>query len=80
MFFLCCIFGLLFSTQIVFAQSILDPSFGTNGSIRTLLLNEVNTSGPYSVNFNAGKLASGVYFYRMEAGNFVKTKKLIFMK
>ena len=80
MFSLCCIFSLLFSIQTIFAQSILDPSFGTNGSIRTLLLNEVKTPGTYSVNFNAGKLASGVYFYRMEAGNFVKTKKLIFMK
>ncbi|MHB8581572.1 MAG: T9SS type A sorting domain-containing protein [Ignavibacteriaceae bacterium] len=44
------------------------------------LVNEEKPAGSYSVNFNASKLSSGVYFYRMQAGSFVETKKLILMK
>ena len=44
------------------------------------LVNEDKTVGSYSVNFNASKLTSGVYFYRMQAGSFVETKKLILLK
>lgn len=44
------------------------------------LVNERQTAGAHSVTFNASTLASGVYFYRMEAGNFAKTKKLVLMK
>jgi len=36
--------------------------------------------GSYSVNFNAGGLASGIYFYQLRSGSFVSTKKLILMK
>ena len=40
--------------------------------------------GSYTVTFNSNKgtlsLASGVYFYRLEAGSFVSTKKLVIMK
>ena len=31
-------------------------------------------------NWNAGHLASGVYYYKLEAGGFIKTNKLILMK
>ncbi|MHB8581590.1 MAG: T9SS type A sorting domain-containing protein [Ignavibacteriaceae bacterium] len=44
------------------------------------LVNEEKNSGSYSVEFNASKLSSGVYFYRMQAGGFVETKKLILLK
>ena len=44
------------------------------------LVNEEKPAGNYFVNFNASKLSSGVYFYRMQAGSFVETKKLILMK
>ena len=44
------------------------------------LVNEEKPAGSYSVNFNASKLSSGVYFYRMQAGSFVETKKLILLK
>ncbi|MHB8853132.1 MAG: T9SS type A sorting domain-containing protein [Ignavibacteriaceae bacterium] len=43
-------------------------------------MNEEKPAGNYSVNFNASKLSSGVYFYRMQAGGFVQTKKLILLK
>ena len=44
------------------------------------LVNEVKPVGDYGVNFHAGNLASGVYFYRMRAGNFIQAKKMILMK
>jgi len=44
------------------------------------LVNEDKSQGSYRVEFNAGYLASGVYFYRMQAGNFAQTKKLILLK
>jgi len=44
------------------------------------LVNEYKPVGNYSVRFNANKLVSGAYFYRMNAGNIVATKKLIVLK
>ena len=44
------------------------------------LVNEEESSGNYHIQFNANKLASGVYFYRLSAGNSVTTKKLVLMK
>ena len=46
----------------------------------TTLVNEQKTVGNYEVQFNAAKLASGVYFYRMQAGDFVDIKKLLLLK
>jgi len=44
------------------------------------LVNEFKTAGKYSVEFNGSSLASGIYFYRIEAGKFTQTKKLVFTK
>jgi hypothetical protein len=46
----------------------------------TTLLNEEKSVGSYQIEFNASSLASGVYYYRINAGNFVDTKKMILMK
>ena len=45
-----------------------------------MLLNEELGSGSYNVEFNAMNYASGIYFYRLKAGKFVQTKKMILMK
>jgi hypothetical protein len=50
------------------------------GNEVTSLVNEEKHPGVYSVIFNARGLASGVYFYRITAGEFRKTKKMILMK
>ena len=44
------------------------------------LVNAEKMAGHYSVEFNATNFASGVYLYRMQAGSFVSTKKLILLK
>ncbi len=44
------------------------------------LVNDIKLPGQYEVNFNGVNLASGVYFYRIEAGDFVLTKKMILLR
>ena len=44
------------------------------------LVNKVQSAGTYNVIFNAANYASGVYFYRLQTGNFTITKKLILLK
>ncbi len=44
------------------------------------LVNEAQPPGRYSVEFDARNLASGVYFYRLRAGDFVNTKKLVVLR
>ena len=44
------------------------------------LVNEEKTAGSYEVKFKAAGLSSGIYFYKLQAGNLVETKKMILMK
>ncbi|RKY95973.1 MAG: hypothetical protein DRQ13_06375 [Ignavibacteriae bacterium] len=44
------------------------------------LVNEDKPAGNYEIEFNASNLSSGIYFYRLVAGSFIQTKKLILMK
>jgi len=46
----------------------------------TILVNEEKRAGNYEMNWNAAKLSSGVYFYKLKAGEFIQTKKMILMK
>jgi hypothetical protein len=51
----------------------------TGKLIKTLLKKSLN-SGKYSISWNAANKSSGVYFYRLTAGGFTGTKKLILLK
>ncbi|MEJ2617682.1 MAG: T9SS type A sorting domain-containing protein [Ignavibacteriaceae bacterium] len=44
------------------------------------IVDENKSGGNYSVIFNAGNLVSGIYFYRIQAGSFVSTKKFVLLK
>jgi len=44
------------------------------------LVNELQLAGTHHVKFNAVNLASGVYFYRLTAGDFVSVKKMVLLK
>ncbi|MDP1677302.1 MAG: carboxypeptidase regulatory-like domain-containing protein [Bacteroidota bacterium] len=44
------------------------------------LINTFQTSGEYTVTFNASTLSSGVYFYRLDAGQFNVVKKMLLLK
>lgn len=45
-----------------------------------VLVNGRQQAGTYEVNFNAASLASGTYFYKLTAGDFVSVKKMILLK
>lgn len=50
------------------------------GNEITTLVNEEKPKGRYEVNFNSASLASGVYIYKIQAGTFVNSKKMILLK
>ncbi|MBU2444610.1 MAG: T9SS type A sorting domain-containing protein, partial [Bacteroidetes bacterium] len=48
--------------------------------VATLINNETLNAGEYNYDFNASRLASGTYIYRLTAGEFSQTKKMILLK
>jgi hypothetical protein len=44
------------------------------------LVNEEKRLGKYDVQWNASNMPSGVYFYRLHAGSFIETKRMILLK
>jgi flagellar hook assembly protein FlgD len=44
------------------------------------LINEIQNAGTYSVNWDASNFPSGVYFYKLHAGDFVQTNKMVLIK
>jgi hypothetical protein len=47
--------------------------------VRTLV-NQEQPAGRYTITFDASNLASGVYFYRMQAAGFVQTRRLLLLR
>ncbi len=47
--------------------------------VRTLV-NEQKSSGKYSIEFNANDLVSGTYIYRIQAGEYTASRKMILLK
>jgi hypothetical protein len=45
-----------------------------------VLMEEVKPPGTYKITWDAKGMGSGVYFYRMEAGSFKETKRLLLVK
>jgi hypothetical protein len=54
--------------------------FSVTGERVDVLISEVLNAGKYNYEWNASKLTSGIYFYKLNAGSFVETKKLILLK
>ena len=54
--------------------------FDVLGKEIAALVNEKKEPGYYEASFDGSSLASGLYFYRIEAGNFVETKKMMLIK
>jgi hypothetical protein len=54
--------------------------FNTLGQKITTLVNETQEAGYQEVKFDGTNLASGVYFYRIQAGSFVQTKKFVLLR
>lgn len=54
--------------------------FDVLGREVSILINSEQPQGNYKIEFDASNMTSGVYFYRMQAGEFVKTKKMILLR
>jgi len=54
--------------------------FDVLGNQVATLVNEEKSAGSYKVEFDASILSSGIYFYNIQAGDFVETKKMVLMK
>ncbi len=61
--------------------------YNTLGQIVAILVDEIQEAGYKSVNWNSSNIASGVYFYRLEAASlsnpskmFIQVRKMIFLK
>ncbi|MCZ6901116.1 MAG: T9SS type A sorting domain-containing protein [Bacteroidetes bacterium] len=46
--------------------------------IQLLIVHQIE--GTHSVTSNASNVSSGVYFYRLQAGDFIQTKKMVLLK
>jgi hypothetical protein len=54
--------------------------YNTLGEMAAELVNGEVEAGYHEIKFNAGNLATGVYYYRLVAGSFVETKKLLLLR
>ncbi len=72
------------STKIKYSvpqsSNVIIKVFDILGAEVITLLNEKKEPGVYDVELNALSLSSGAYIYRMTAGSFVETKKMVLMK
>jgi hypothetical protein len=72
------------STMIQFAipdrSNVTLLVFNTLGQMVRELVNEDIDAGYHEVQSDASGLASGVYFYRLQAGNFVETRRLLILR
>ena len=44
------------------------------------VVNGKQSAGDYNVEFDAASLASGTYFYKLTAGDFISVKKMVLLK
>ena len=68
------------SFQLRATRNVSLKVFDILGNEIETLINEEMPAGSYEVNFDASKLSSGIYFYTLYAGDFIKTRKMILMK
>jgi photosystem II stability/assembly factor-like uncharacterized protein len=54
--------------------------FNVLGQLLTTLVDDQKNAGSYTVEWSAAGVVSGVYFYRLQAGDFVQTKRMILMR
>jgi hypothetical protein len=72
------------STRVTYAiplwEKVKMTVYDVLGRVVRVPVNEYKQAGTYTVEFNASDLPSGVYMYKLEAGNFVDTKKMVLIK
>lgn len=66
--------------SVPYASYVTLKVFDVLGQTISTLVNEPMSAGSYSVSWNATGIASGVYFYRLQAESFSETKKLVLLR
>lgn len=66
--------------QVPKQADVLIEVYNILGQRAKTLVNENKQPGEYTINFNGSRLASGIYFLRIEAGNFIDTQKMTLIK
>lgn len=61
-------------------QNVKLTVFDITGKVLEVIVNENLGAGKYEAEWNAGNHSSGIYFYRIQAGDFSETKKMILVK
>ncbi len=72
--------GTNISYELSSTQRVSLVVFDITGRKISELVNKRQTAGTYAVNFNAGNLASGVYIYRLQTGEFSTSKRMVLIK
>jgi photosystem II stability/assembly factor-like uncharacterized protein len=74
----------IISYQLPFTSKVTLKVYDLLGNEIETLVNEDKPAGAYEINWNpvstSGGLPSGVYFYKIQAGSFVETKKMLYLK
>lgn len=68
------------SFSIPQSQNVELKVFDILGNEMVTLLNEYREAGEHKVELDGSDLTSGIYFYRLKAGGFVQSKKLVLLK
>lgn len=70
----------LISYQIPVDSKVNITVYDLLGNVIAVLVNEEKAAGSYEIKYDASSLSSGVYFYKLLAGEFVSTKKMNLLK
>lgn len=68
------------NTASVYSSNVVLKVYDILGKEVRTLVNQVQSAGNYEVSFDASRLATGIYFYTIKAGNFYQTKKMMLIK
>jgi hypothetical protein len=66
--------------SIPVSSNVIINVYNVLGKLITTLVNKNQEAGIYNVNFDAGTLSDGIYFYKIQAGHYTETKKMLLLK
>jgi hypothetical protein len=68
------------SFQLATPGQVMLKIFNTLGKEVYTVINAYRAAGSYSINFDASRLSSGIYFYTLQSGKFIQTRKMLLIK